>query len=307
MKSISFSEINNLRIDPTDCIEWATTVIKNKNDYKLPPKTSIKFNESNFFNTMPSLLPDLGVFGVKIVSRFVQNTPSLRGDIILYDYHNGELLALMDGTWITAWRTGAVAAITINTLKRKNAQSYAFIGLGNTARTTLLCLDSILNHTDLTINLLAYKNQHNEFIDRFKYYKNIHFRIFQNIKDLFLQSDVVVSCVTYTNKPLAEETDLKPGILVVPVHTRGFQNCDLAFDKIFCDHIEQIKDFKSFEHYKSVTEMTDVLNNPNFIRNDKERIIAYNVGISVQDIYFAKKIYDKKCSQDEQFNKKFWV
>ena len=29
---------------------------------------------------------------------------------------------------------------------------------------------------------------------------------------------------------------------VIPVHTRGFQNCDLFFDKVFADDTDHVKD-----------------------------------------------------------------
>lgn len=37
-------------------------------------------------------------------------------------------------------RTGAVATLAIQTLKATDATTYSFIGLGNTARATMLCL-----------------------------------------------------------------------------------------------------------------------------------------------------------------------
>ena len=67
----------------------------------------------------------------------------------------------------------------------------------------------------------------------------------------------------------------------------------MFFDKIFCDDIGHIRNFQYFNEYKSVSEMTDVLNNETIGReNDEQRILAYNIGISIQDIFFASKIYD---------------
>ena len=121
-------------------------------------------------------------------------------------------------------------------------------------------------------------------------------------------SDVVVSCVTAANSCFAEPEDFKPGTLVVPVHTKGFQNCDLVFDKIFCDDIGHIEGFKYFKEYKSVTEMTDVLNGNKSGRDSQEqRLLAYNIGISIQDVYFASKIFDLIEKRDEILTKKFWV
>lgn len=105
----------------------------------------------------------------------------------------------------------------------------------------------------------------------------------------------------------ADEQDFKPGVLVVPVMTRGFQNCDLAFDRIFCDDIPHISGFKYFNQYKNVTEMTDVLNDYTFERGGAERILAYNIGISVQDVFYASKILGRLQEKDCCQQKKFWV
>ena len=117
--------------------------------------------------------------------------------------------------------------------------------------------------------------------------------MYNDLIDFFSNSDVIISCITSTQSLFADEKVYPKGILIVPVHTRGFQNCDLFFDKIFCDDIEHIRNFQYFNEYKSVSEMTDVLNNETIGReNDEQRILAYNIGISIQDIFFASKIYD---------------
>lgn len=310
MKSISFEDIINLNITPACCVSWADEVIRMKKDCELPPKISIKFGEdhNSFFNTMPSLIPSLNRFGMKEVSRLPLREPALKADILLYDTLTGNLLSLMDGTWITTMRTGAVAAITINKLQKKDTKLISFMGLGNTARATLLCYNSIIEGKDIDVAILEYKDQHKSFIQRFKDFSNIHFITYNNVRDMIRDSDVVVSCVTAANSCFAEPEDFKPGTLVVPVHTKGFQNCDLVFDKIFCDDIGHIEGFKYFKSYKSVTEMTDLLNGNKTGRDTEEqRILAYNIGISLQDVLFASKIYDLIDTRDEILTEKFWV
>ncbi len=308
MQIISFDEIFNLNIPIKTCIEWAEEVIRIKNTCILPAKNSIHFGKDNnsFFNTMPSFIPFLHKFGVKEVSRLPDRIPALKADILLYDTDSGDLLSCMDGTWITTMRTGAVAAITINKLKTNNTKNFSFIGLGNTARSTLLCLNEILNYQTINVNLFEYKDQHELFIQRFQKYENIHFSLYKDVRKMINNSDVVVSCVTAANSYFAEPTDFKKGCLVVPIHTKGFQNCDLQFDKIFCDDIDHIKGFKYFNEYKYVKEMTDVLNDPIFERSPEDRILAYNIGISLQDIYFAAKIYELFLLKQKHLNK-FWV
>lgn len=274
MKQINFNDINNLGITPKECVEWAETVIKNKRNYILPHKISITYGNECYFNTMPAYIPEMNLIGVKEVSRVTGREPTLQGDILLYDSVTGEMKCFMDGTWITTWRTAAVAAITVEKLKKSDAKNISLMGLGNIARAFVLCIDAIRDHEEIELNILAYKDQHELFIERFRNHKNIHIKVFNDVKEMFKISDVIVSCVTAATSLFDEnDEDYKPGVLIVPVQTRGFQNCDLTFDKIFCDDIPHISGFKYFKQYKSVTEMTDVLNNFTFVRGGGDDIL----------------------------------
>lgn len=267
MNQIQFNDINKLGITPKECVEWAETVIKNKRNYILPHKISITYGNECYFNTMPAYIPEMNLIGVKEVSRVTGREPTLQGDILLYDSFTGEMKCFMDGTWITTWRTAAVAAITVEKLKKSDAKNISLMGLGNIARAFVLCIDAIRDHEEIELNILAYKDQHELFIERFRNHKNIHIKVFNDVKEMFKISDVIVSCVTAATSLFDEnDEDFKPGVLIVPVQTRGFQNCDLTFDRIFCDDIPHISGFKYFNQYKSVTEMTDVLNNFTFVR-----------------------------------------
>lgn len=312
MKVIDFFQIKNSNISPTDCLKWVDCALREKYDCVLPGKISIATSPDVFFNTMPVyLFPDKR-FGVKIVSRFPERKPSLQSDILLYDSQSGELLAFMDGSWITAMRTGAVAALSISYLQKKNAKNYAFIGLGNTARATLLCLLEFVKGP-LQVSLLAYKDQADSFIDRFKDYPNISFTVYSDVQQMIADSDVIISSVTVAHELFAPDECFKPGVLVVPIHTRGFQNCDLFFDKVFADDVKHVCGFKYFNQFKKFDEFAHVLLGENPGReSEQERILVYNIGIALHDIYFASKIYDKLSADGQTFDlnmttDKFWV
>jgi len=299
LRIISFEQIRRLNVSPEMTIDWVYEALALKDQSILPPKISIKFNDGCFFNTMPSLIPGMQRFGVKVVSRYPEagmpdhRAPSITGDIMLYDTNTGRLLALVDGTWITAMRTGAVAAITCGILRKKNSAQVSFIGLGNTARAVLLCLNAFLKNAPLEVALLRYKKQHENFIARFTSCSNIKFTVYNDVNTLIQASRILVSCVTVMKHDFASDAVYPPGILVVPVHTMGFQNCDLFFDKIFCDDIGHIKDFKYFSRYKNCDEIANVIAGRNPGReNDMERILVYNIGIALHDLLFASKIYD---------------
>lgn len=294
MYKISQEQILELNIKPLECINWAMQAIMNKKDFILPPKNSIKYNNGNFFNTMPVMLPKLEIFGVKEVSRIIGRKPSIKADFLLFDTKNGEKLAFIEADWITTARTGAVASISAKFLKKSDDFTFGFIGLGETAKSTMTCLVEIFKHNILKVNLLAYKNQHLEFMKKFEQHKNISFKVCNNINELIKLSGTIISAVTHQNSNFANASEYKNGTLIIPIHTLGFQNCDIEFDKIFCDDIGHIRDFKNFNNFKSLAELSNVLNGDILGReNDKQRILAYNIGVASLDLFFAYKILEK--------------
>lgn len=94
------------------------------------------------------------VGGVKVVTRYPERKPSLDSKLILMNAQTGEFLAVMDANWITAMRTGAVAVHSILLFAKKQFCRVGMIGLGNTARATLLVLAQMLDGRNLGIKLL---------------------------------------------------------------------------------------------------------------------------------------------------------
>ncbi len=314
MKIIQFEKIWELGISPAECVNWVENAFRIKYSSYLPPKISLKLPENVFFNTMPCYIPSLKRIGIKVVSRYPNRNPALSSDLLLFNSDNGNCLALMDGNWITAMRTGAVAASAANHFQKSNASKYSFIGLGNTARATLLCLAASNPGKAFKVKLLAYKDQADLFMNRFESYTNIEFSIVLNSRDLIERADVVLSCVTAANDIVGEDEWYKEGVLVIPVHTRGFQNCDLFFDKVFVDDIGHVKNFKYFDKFKSCEEFSKVLLKEIPGRqNDKERILAYNIGIALHDTFFASEIFNKLAETSPEIDindsnlSKFWV
>lgn len=295
MKSITNSEIVALNISATECVDWVREAFVMKSECQLPAKISVHPTGNDFFTTMPCLLPkEYGRFGAKVVSRIVGRVPALKSDMMLFDSNNGELLALVDCDWITAMRTGAVAALAIKTFRNSTAKEYAFIGLGSTARATLTCLLESCKDEHLNIRLYKYKDQAEKIVEEYKGYDNATFTIVDNTSDLVRGADVVVSCITDASGLLVEDESLfKPGVLVVPVHTRGFQNCDTTFDKVYADDTDHVKGFKYFSQFKEFHQIEEVLKGEVAGReSDTERILSYNIGLGLHDVLYASRIYD---------------
>ena len=158
MKIITFKDIEDLGIRPAECMKWVDEMLRNKDKVLLPPKIHMALSDDIFCNVMPSVIPHgaLGhkVMGAKLVTRYPQNDPALESVIVLMNADNGEKLAIMDGTWITAMRTGAVAAHSIELLAVKDYTEIGVVGLGNTSRATLAVLGDTVKDREIHIKLL---------------------------------------------------------------------------------------------------------------------------------------------------------
>ena len=320
MKIISEQLIRSLGITPKECVAWIYKSFAMKHEAQLPAKVSVHPADYDFFTSMPCLLPPVGAnharyFGIKEVHRIEGAVPSLGSDMMLYDAKTGELIALVDCDWITTMRTGAVAAVSAKALRRDDAKSYGFVGLGNTARATLLCVLEAEPERHFHVKLFRYKDQAEPFIKRFGSYDNVSFEIVDDINELARSVDVFFSCITSANGLLVEdESHFQPGVTVIPVHMRGLQNCDTTFDRVFGDDTAHVKSFKYFNQFNDYNEIGEVLagRDPGR-RGQAQRIIDYNYGLALHDVVYASLIYERVADMDIpsidiiKEKEKFWI
>ncbi len=294
MRIVTADQIEALGITPATAIEWVREALLMKDRCQLPPKMSVHPRGNDFITSMPCLLPEeFSRFGCKVVSRIRGAEPALKSDMMLFDTATGELLAIVNTDWITTMRTGAVATLAIQTLRNSQARIYSFVGLGATGRCTLECLLAQEHREGMTIRLKRYKNHAERVVENLSgRYPDVTFEIMDSMEELVRDADVVVSCITDADGLLVEDASLfKPGVLVVPVHTRGFQNCDTVFDKVFADDEGHVRGFRYFSQFRRFGEIGDVLAGKIPGReSDEERILSYNIGLGLHDVLYATKL-----------------
>ena len=95
---------------------------------------------------MGAAAPSLGL-ATKVVSVFPDNArrglPVIHGLVLVLDPLSGEPRALVDGSFLTAWRTGAASGAATRLLARPDARVGALIGCGRQAETQLLAIDTV--------------------------------------------------------------------------------------------------------------------------------------------------------------------
>jgi alanine dehydrogenase len=101
----------------------------------LVPRVGAFAGDAGVLGVMPAYAPSAGL-GCKLVTLFPGNRdrPTHQAAIALFDPKTGTQVALMDGTYITAMRTAAAAALATRMLARPDARVLAILGTGVQSR-----------------------------------------------------------------------------------------------------------------------------------------------------------------------------
>src|SRR5690242_15387757 len=117
----------------------------------MPPRIAA-LADAGLLGAMPAYSPSAGL-GCKLVSLFPGNVDrhTHQAAIVLFDPENGSPIALMDGTYITATRTAAAAALATRLLAREDAKVLAIVGTGVQARSHARAFAHIREWTEVRI------------------------------------------------------------------------------------------------------------------------------------------------------------
>ena len=282
MKVLDFEAVRAIAAQTPDSelIRWVDEALREKSGYTLPPKIHIAQQDGDYYNVMPCIYERGNIAMVKMIGRHSikrgEDRSSMMGDILLYESDTGILRALMDGEYITTLRTGISAAHSARLFTRPDFE---------------------------TVGLISYHGHQQRIMDLFREDPNVHFILCDTYEEVIGGSDLVISAITKVTENFVTDEYFKEGCTVIPICTMGFQNCDLFFDRVFTDEIEQIRGFKYFDHFAPVTtNVTDVLNGAAPGRTDNvQRILVYNYGIAIHDLVFAANIYGRAAVPDTPY------
>lgn len=118
----------------------------------MPPKAYLQVKRGDF-RAMPASLPSCA--GMKWVNAHPDNhsrhLPSVMAIIIYNDPDTGYPLAIMEGARITAYRTGAAAALASRYLARPDSTTLGIIGAGYQAHTQIMAHIALFSFTSINI------------------------------------------------------------------------------------------------------------------------------------------------------------
>ncbi|EEL83480.1 Ornithine cyclodeaminase/mu-crystallin [Bacillus cereus AH1271] len=140
MLVISANEQRNL-VNMNEVIKYAALALKEFSAERTitPIRGSLPFaNEQNTALIMPSVAEGLEALGLKVVTVVPENKKigkkTINGIVMLSDFQTGEPLALLEGSYLTMIRTGALSGVATKHLARHNAKTLCIIGTGEQAK-----------------------------------------------------------------------------------------------------------------------------------------------------------------------------
>ncbi len=273
---------------------------------KMPPKNYLFFPKG-YLRIMPAHLLEENVVGIKIVNVHPKNPPklpSVMATILLFSTDNGKLLTIMDGTYITAMRTGAAGAIAAKYLARENSKIASFIGCGVQSYTQL---DGLLNVRKIQ-EVKAYDiNKKN--LENFCEYANslVKTNKVESVEDACRDADIIVT-TTPSRKPIVKVEYVKNGchINAIGADAPGKQELEsvlLKKAKIVVDDIEQAKHSgeinvplkrKTIMLNQVYAKLGEIVAGKKPGRKNEDEITLFDsTGLAIQDAAVAAFIYNK--------------
>jgi alanine dehydrogenase len=166
---------------------------------------------------MPAYLPAAGALTTKLVSLFPRNTdrPTHQAVIVAFDPQTGSPLALLDGEAITAARTAAGSALSVDLLARKDAKTLAVIGTGVQARAHLRAVTRVRDFETVIVAGRDFERA-KAFGASLRGELGRRVRISATIDQALTDGDVICAC-THTAEPVVKRGRLREGTHVTSV------------------------------------------------------------------------------------------
>jgi alanine dehydrogenase len=261
-----------------------------------------------------STLGEHGISGIKVVGDFVLNyqsgLPSELALVTLYDPANGIPLAVIDATFITEARTGAMTAVGARHLARSDAKILGHAGARGTAFSNVTMLDAIFDFAEIRVTSRRPESRE-AFAEQLRAEISTPVRVTSSFEETFDGADILVEATRLTGpQPLLHPGLVRPGAFVVPYGTISAVSPDLldVMDKVVVDDWREAQAGRlgALRHHVdtgALTEQTLHAELGQVITGDRpgretadERILLWHRGLSILDVAVAYLILERSVT-----------
>jgi ornithine cyclodeaminase/alanine dehydrogenase-like protein (mu-crystallin family) len=270
----------------------------------MPARSSMEIPEANgVVLLMPCYAAETHHVSLKLLTQFADNgrlgLPLIQAVVLLADAVNGRLLALVDGSAITALRTGAASGVATRLLAQPRADTAAIFGAGVQARTQLEAVCTVRQIKQVRV-FDCCRAAAEAFAKDMSARLTIPVLVASSAAETLAEAQVVCTATTSAT-PVFEDRDLAAGVHINAVGSWRPRTAEIPPDtvcraRVFVDHrvaaLEEAGDLLlplqegriTAEHVR--TELGDLIANRMAGRQTRDEVTLFkSVGLAVQDLF----------------------
>ena len=323
LKEQDMRKIMNMKDAISAVKEAASEYSKGNADIPLRANLNVKeYNGDSLY--MYGYVKGSKALGVKLVSVYPDNpkkgVSSCPATVVLENAETGEVNCIMDGTYLTRLRTGALSGAATDILSRKNACVYAQIGVGGQSECQLYAILAVRDIKEVLVFSRSYESAEkfcNKMVEKLS--KEIDglgyatkavpkFTACMPMDAIIKEADIITA-VTVSNDPVFKPENVKVGCHIngVGSYTPEMSEID---EKVICNAskivvdtmdgtINETGDFLKpmkkgiFKKEMITGELGELVDGKCKGReNDKELTFFETTGSAVFDLVTGQKIYE---------------
>lgn len=324
MSAVKFIYLSQEDVIACGALDMAATMetveeafrVHGKGDYRQPNKVSLRWSDEETTEetkgrlmAMPAYIGGrFAVAGIKWIPSVPSNPkkcglPRASALIILNDPETGLPLAVMDGTVISAMRTGAVSGVGAKYLARPNSRVLAIVGAGVQARTQLAALRLALPRLELVKIYDPDRERASVFAAEVANKYRLEVNVCSEAKEAIKGCDVLTT-PTVAIEPYVEPEWLKPGCYYADISSHDAKvEVYLRADKLVVDDWGEVKHYDTLlltRAYRAgllsdkhiYAEIGQIVTGQKPGRESEEEVIVFHpVGLGIIDIAAAYRVY----------------
>jgi len=307
---LSRADVERVGLDMRSIIRQLEDAFREKGQGKveMPPKPGIHTQPDAFIHAMPAYIPSLRSAGLKWVSGYPENQkrglPYISGLLVLNDVETGLPYAVMDCTWITAYRTGAATGLSAKYLARPDSQVAGILACGVQGRTNLEALAALFPLRRVyAFDIVAAAQE--RYVAEMGAKLGIEIVGVDDPKKAVVESDLVVTSgpILKHPQPTIDKGWLRPGAFASAVDFDSYwRPAALAeFDKLSTDDHAQFQYYRSVGYFQATpdpyADLGEIVAGLKPGRQEaRERTMAMNLGLALDDMAVAPEIFRRAQS-----------
>lgn len=276
-----------------------------------PDRITVNVNETETYLYMPCFTQQMR--GTKFLTlsqhNHRHNLPTIQGVMLLNDPQTDQIVCMLDGASVTAFRTGAVGAVGIRQTAPADVRRLGLIGSGVQAFYQALYAASLLRLESITVyDILPQKSA--DFAARLRQQlPGLQIKPVEDVAELLRQAQVIITATPATSPVLPDDADLLRGKHFIGIGS--YKPTMREYPRSIYGLVEEIYidvDFALEESGDLVTPCREGWFSPSKVRTlyramqeqsiDKSGTTFYkSVGMALFDLFVAQQLYEKALAR----------